>query len=82
MIANPPRCATRNVTMDIGPPSDEIHAYFITAVYVSASFAYQIFYKGVFSSTDNNFVVKERQRERKREVVYVSILGHFSEIRL
>lgn len=57
-----PVAALRNVTADIGLPSDEIHAYFITTVYdcgahISISW---IFYEVVFPSADDKISARER----------------------
>ena len=54
--------ALRNVTADIGLPSDEIHAYFITTVYdceahISINW---IFYEVVFPSADDKISTQEQ----------------------
>lgn len=68
--------ALLNVTADIGLPSGEIHACFITAVYdcearISISW---IFYEVIFPLADNEISA--------RSVVYTSTPGRSSEIGL
>jgi len=70
-----PIAALQNVTADIGLLSDEIHAYFITTIYdcearISISW---IFYEVVFLIDD---------KISTRTIIYISISGRSSEIRL